>query len=493
MYNKLQAIIKGGFCGGTINVPPSKSMAHRALICASLSCGHSTVSGIIASDDMLATMRCMRLLGANIAYDDNTCTAEIKGAFSQAQHSPHVNHDNSHDFAGESSDMPAKNSENCHYTNSAVSCTAAQNGTVNNFAAFAPVSDVADCSESGSTLRFLIPLFSLTNAPVTFKGHGKLPQRPQHIYRQIFENFGLPFVQSEEGIYINGAIKSGEYVIDGSVSSQFISGLLFALPLLEKDSIIKITPPFESRSYVDLTICAMADFGVYITWLNNYTIGIKGNQHYKPCNYSVEADCSQAAFWAVLAACNSAQGSRIKLQGMRAKSLQGDDVIFSILEKCGARLDDMREKDESITIHAYQSKLTGTEIDLANCPDLGPILTVLGLFCGGKTHIKNAARLRIKESDRIFAMECELKKLGVQVTSDENNIYIDGGQQFHSANNLTSHGDHRIVMAICVAIMCAFGSENFICTMQNAQDVNKSYPMFFQHLRSLGCCVEIIE
>ncbi len=483
----MQAIIKGGYNGGIIQVPPSKSMAHRALICSALTSGHSNVSGIIASEDMQATMRCLRLLGAEIDYDEQTCSAQISGAFSR---------------------------EKCADSSCENSMLHTKSG-----AKFSALAAPADCGESGSTLRFLIPLFSLTNAPVNLIGHGKLPQRPQHIYKQIFEKQGLVFEQNSTGVFINGALKSDEYIIDGSVSSQFISGLLFTLPLLGSDSTIKIIPPFESRSYVDLTICAMADFGVVATWVDNYTISIKGNQNYKPCNYSVEADSSQAAFWAVLAACASGAKSgqdslpctkKIVLKGMRSGTLQGDDVIFDILKECGANIDDTRKENGCITVYGSLGHLKGTEIDLANCPDLGPILTVLGLFCTGQTHIKNAARLRIKESDRIFAMECELKKLGIKISSDENNIYIDDTQKFIASRELASHGDHRIVMAICVAIVCAFNSLDitglsgdstdvsaqvkpcFECAMHNAHDINKSYPTFFEHLKKLGCDIEIV-
>ncbi len=445
----MQARLGTGYNGGNINVPPSKSMAHRVLICAALAHGQSRVSGIIASADMYATMRAMRALGAEIHYNETTCTALVTGI-------------------------------------------ASEDGSINFNAVTAPV----DCGESGSTLRFLIPLFSLTGAPVRFICHGKLAQRPQSVYEKIFKNFDNAFENTDNGLYINGKIKCGEYVVDGSVSSQFISGLLFALPLLDNDSTIKITPPFESKSYVDLTVAAMRDMGVIIEWANEYTISVKGKQYYKKLNSEVEGDSSQAAFWAVLAACSGIKGSKIELHGLRSNSLQGDDVIFDILKNCGAEVVDTRAENGVVTVYESRDNLNGTEIDLANCPDLGPILTILGLFCKGKTHIKNAARLRIKESDRIYAMECEIKKLGGKISSDDDNIYIEYSKNLALSAEFSSHGDHRIVMAMSVAALCVSSknSEN-TCnfTINNAQDVNKSYPDFFTHLKTLGVNVELAD
>ncbi len=443
----MQATINGGYKGGQIKIPPSKSMAHRALICAALAHGTSVVSGIITSDDMHATMRALRALGAKIEYNDKTCVAIVTGA------------------------PQSKTSVN-----------------------FAKINSPVDCGESGSTLRFLIPILSLTNGPVSFVCHGKLASRPQNVYKNIFNRQGHVFNQSGNTIYIENAINSGEYIIDGSISSQFISGLLFTLPLLKQDSKIIITKPFESKSYVNLTIQAMSDFGVEVTWVDEYTICIKGNQYYKSCDYTVEGDSSQAAFWAVLAACSNVKGTKIQLTGLKHATLQGDDVIFNILKQCGAKIDDTRDIDGTLTVYESSDNLTCTIADIANCPDLGPILCILGLFCNGKTHITNAARLRIKESDRIFAMESEIKKLGGQICSDENNIYVTGTKMFTACKHLASHGDHRIVMALSVACLCAFNKNkqaNFICTIENAQDINKSYPTFFEHLKSIGCNVTI--
>ncbi len=443
----MRVVIKKGFSGGSINVPPSKSLAHRALICASLSNGKSCISGIISSDDMFATIDAMRALGAVINYDETSCTANVEGIFTNSNNSLNLINSN------------------------------------------------VNCNESGSTLRFLIPLFSLTNKPVNFICKGRLAQRPQGVYSQLFKQQGLVFNPVPTGIFINGALTCGEYVIDGSVSSQFISGLLFALPLLNGNSTIKITAPLESRSYINLTIQAMRDFGVHVNWTNEYTISILGNQIYNSCNYDVEGDCSQAAFWAVMGTLINSKNS-IQLTGLRHNTLQGDSVIFDMLANSGAIIADTRETDGKIKFAPNITTLKATEKDIADCPDLGPILTALALFCNGNTVIRNAGRLRIKESDRIQAMEQELEKMGAKIRSDKDNIYIDGKVELKPSTDLSSHNDHRIVMALCVVcvVLSSFNSQNnFFCSISGAQAVNKSYPLFFEHLKSLGCNITLID
>ena len=324
------------------------------------------------------------------------------------------------------------------------------------------------CCESGSTLRFVIPLFSLTACPVTFTGQGRLMQRPQNVYEQLFKNRGLKFIQSADSIQIDGAVCAGEYTIDGSVSSQFISGLLFALPLLDKDSTLKITPPFESRSYVSLTMQAMRDFGVVLEWEDDYTIRINGRQTYTRCDYTVEGDYSQAAFYKVLDAVTHS----IKTEGLRSDSLQGDKAVADIVQRC-------TQPDGS---------LTATQIDLADCPDLGPVLMVLGLFCDGETVITNASRLRVKESDRIEAMQQEITKIGGIMRSDGGSVYIKKSL-LHGADNLCGHNDHRIVMAMAIAALAA-GIE---VKISGADAVKKSYPDFWRDIQALNAEVEFVD
>ncbi len=450
----MRVTIKKGYKGGKVDVPPSKSMAHRALICAALSGESSTINGIIPSDDMRATVRAMGALGAKITCDEERCTAHVTGV-----------------FAPQSTEGCSANED------SAQLC-------------------VIDCAESGSTLRFLIPIVSVLKQRAEFVCHGRLPQRPQSVYEKIFKEQGLLFEQSASGFKIDGAIKSGAYNVDGNMSSQFISGLLFALALLPQNSEIRINPPFESKSYVDMTIKAMADFGVAVKWEDEYTLSILGGQNYKNVDYSVEADSSQAAFFAVLAACVQSGKGAISLGGLCADTLQGDDVIFDVLKGCGANLCDTRQQDKAIEVSAPQNMMTASEIDIANCPDLGPVLMVLAAFCNGDSVLKNAARLRMKESDRTAAMESELCKLGVKIHSDENNVYIKGNTQWRQSSELFGHADHRIVMALCVAAAARATSckdgEEFVCTIEGAQAINKSYPNFFEHLSGVGVCVEVL-
>lgn len=411
----MTAIIKKSNIAGKITAPPSKSMSHRAIMCAALAGGKSVIKNVSMSQDISATLGAMRMLGAAAEVDGTTITVTgIGGA-------------------------PDKSA-----------C-----GEV-------------FCCESGSTLRFIIPLFSLTGSAVKFTGQGRLMQRPQGVYEQIFQNRGLSFVQNYESIVIDGALTAGEYVVDGSVSSQFISGLFFALPLLDGDSTVKITPPFESRSYVNLTMQAMRDFGVSLTWKDNYTICIKGKQKYTSCDYTVEGDYSQAAFFEVL----NAVTHSVKIDGLRKDSLQGDMAVMDIVKRC-------TQADGS---------LKATKIDLADCPDLGPILIVLGLFCEGETVITNAQRLRVKESDRIETMQVEIDKIGGIMHSDGGDIFVKKSV-LRGADDLDGHNDHRIVMAMAVAALAA-GIE---VTLHGADAVKKSYPDFWRDIQMLGAEVSFIE
>ncbi len=409
----MYAKIKDATVSGTIHIPPSKSMAHRAIICASLAQGTSTISNIAYSKDILATIEGMRKLGANIkAYDDYVVIEGI------------------HDFT--------------HNIDSNIFC-----------------------NESGSTLRFFIPIFSLLNKEVHFTGAGRLLERPQKVYADLFKEQDLYFKQDDTSIVIKQSLKPGKYLIHGDISSQFISGLLFALPLLHDDSTIEILPPFESKSYIDLTLQMLEQFQIKAYFKDEYTLIIPGNQKYQACDYTIEGDYSQLAFFAVLAAINH----DLKITGVHHDSKQGDKAIIQILK-------DFKVDVEEIPFgyDIKKSKLCACDIDLSNCPDLGPILCVLAMYAHGTTHIFNAGRLRIKESDRIEAMECELRKLNVKIQSTFDEITIDGGNQYQSNDIFDAHNDHRIVMALAVALSKVEGEH----IIKDAQAINKSYPNFFE-------------
>lgn len=412
-----------GKCNGKITIPPSKSMAHRAIICAALANGISRIDNIAYSQDILTTIKGMQALGAKIITHDDFI--EVTG----------IGKPNT--------------------------CEAQE----------------IFCNESGSTLRFFIPIFSLTDQPITFTGQGRLMDRPQSVYENIFKEQGLSFVHQNGTISIDGALKGGEYILDGNVSSQFISGLLFALPLCSESSTIIVKEPFESRSYVSLTMQMLEHFGIEVEFTDSNTIYIKGRQEYHSGCYSVEGDFSQLAFFACLAALNN----NLEVCGIHHNSRQGDKVIMKLLKQSGVSFKE--------SVNGYKidkSDVFGSEIDLADCPDLGPILCVLAAFANGSTHIKNAGRLRIKESDRIAAMECELKKLGVNIRSEENDIYIEGQSSYQGSVAFDSHNDHRIAMSLAIAsTLC-----DKPCTIQGAEAVSKSYPQFFDDLMRLGIEVE---
>lgn len=418
------AAIHPGTVSGCVTAPPSKSMTHRALLCAGLAKGQSRVHNLDLSLDVQATLGAVVQLGAEVCVQGNWADIVGKGGL----------------------------------------------GTLTR-----PV----NCHESGSTLRFLIPLLSLTGQQVEFIGGGRLFQRPLQVYQKIFEAQKHLFVQNERGLTIRGRLMPGEYHVPGNVSSQFITGLMMALPMLEKPSIIRIKPPFESRPYVEMTRRVLAEFGVQVLWdpQNDHLLRIPAQQIYRNRDWTVEGDYSQAAFFAVLGAvCGD-----VRIRNLWQDSCQGDGAILDILARCGAVF--AREGDEVVF---EKSQLTATQIDLAQCPDLGPILMVLALFCKGTTEICNAGRLRLKESDRIDAMQKELAKFGARVQVEGECVRICGCTLHRPDEPLNGHNDHRVVMSLAIAAVAA-GCE---VSIDGAQAVEKSWPHFFEVLRTLGTDVE---
>lgn len=396
---------------GEIKPPPSKSLCHRAIICASLSEGKSIINNFVMSDDMKATISGMRAFGANIV--------EI-----------------------------------------------AENGVSNSKAleilgAYKKVEKTIDCIESGSTLRFLIPLALLSEKETIFLGRGRLVERPIDPYLNIFEknNISYEFKDNKLPLSVFGKLKSGKYELRGDISSQFVTGLLFVLPMLEGDSEIIMTSELESKAYVDLTLDVMRDFGVFAENEAYSRFKIKGSQNYKNCNYKVESDFSQAAFWIVA----EALGNQISYKDMNINSKQSDRVILDIVKK-------------------YKTA-TGEDIiiDVKDCPDLVPILAVLASFYFGKTKIINAARVRIKESDRLKAISCELNKLGANIIEFEDGLDIEGVTEF-SGGVVESWNDHRIAMALAIASTRCTSK----LTIIGSECVKKSYPHFWEDFKMLG-------
>ena len=406
--------------GGTVSAPPSKSMAHRAVLCSALAKGISHIENLEFSKDISATLAAAGQLCARV--ESGPADALVEG----------LGH-------------------------------------------FRPVFGPVDCCESGSTLRFLIPLASLTGQSITFVGRGRLMERPQSVYETLYREQNLHFEQANGQLTVAGSLRSGEYTLAGNVSSQFISGLLFVLPLLAGDSTLHLIPPVESRSYIEMTRAAQAAFGVTSHWLDDTTLCIPGGQQYHPRDYIVEGDYSQAAFLAVLGAVKGG----ITLTGLAAETLQGDAAILDILRRCGAKF----TRTEAGLVFE-QAPLHGVDIDLADCPDLGPVLMVLGLLCEGTTVIRDAERLRIKESDRIAAMEAELRACGGVLSSEGGTITVQGCKpRLHAPEApLSGHNDHRVVMSLTVLALAA----DIPLAINEAEAVQKSWPHFFDALKPLG-------
>lgn len=388
---------------GRVEAPPSKSVAHRLLICASLAKGESIIRNISSSKDMQATINCMTALGAKIELKGDV--AFIKGI-----------------------EKPTD-------------------------------SGVLDCCESGSTLRFLIPVASALGVKAQFKGEGRLPKRPITPYLETLPEHGVSFdYHNTMPFSVSGGLTAGRYEIRGDISSQFITGLLLALPLLEGDSEIAITTALESKPYIDITIGAMKEFGVSVEQNGNSFL-IKGNQEYKPRELAAEGDYSQAAFFEAA----NALGAEIEISGLNVNSYQGDKKIVEI------------------TKEIVYNKRSGFDIDVSDIPDLVPILAVLGCFLEGKSYIRNAARLRIKECDRLHAMAVSLNACGGKVTESEDELIIEGVGSL-SGGEVPDFNDHRIPMAMSIAAM---RSDKPII-IRGAQSVAKSYPDYWEVYKSLG-------
>lgn len=418
---------------GKVLVPSSKSMGHREIICSGLAEGTSIVDNISMSKDIEATCRCLKALGVKIE--------SVASSFA---------------------------------SRTALKIT----GTGKIFAN----SSAVDCGESGSTLRFFIPLGAMLGETFTFLGHGKLVSRPLQAYYDIFTEQAIDYT-NEAGqlpLTVNGHLQAGTYRLPGNVSSQFISGLLFALPLLEGDSIIELTSSLESSSYVGMTLSCLAKYGIKIINENHQRYFIPGSQRYQAHNSNIEGDWSQAAFWAV----GGALGKGVICEGVDFDVLQGDRVIVDIMKSMGAML---HKEDSSLCIES--GKTQGTTIDAADCPDIIPVLTVLASVSSGRTEIINAGRLRIKECDRLAAISRELNKLGAAVTELPEGLIIEGKPEgLKGGADVDAWNDHRIAMSLAIAAQCC--SEPIVLT--GAGSVSKSYPEFWQDYQSVGGKIEVL-
>lgn len=409
---------------GEVKIPPSKSMAHRAIICAALSDGLCIIENIDYSDDIIATIDAMNSLGAKIVKHKDYI--ELIGAYG--------------------SDEKAKESR------------------------------IIDCNESGSTLRFLVPISLLFKGSSKFIGRGNLGKRPLTTYYNIFERQGIEY-SYEEGnlnLVIDGELKPGTFEVEGNVSSQFITGLLFTLPLLKEDSKIVITTEMESKGYIDLTLRAMSDFGVEIINNNYREFIIKGNQKYNARNYRVEGDYSQAAFFL----CADSLGNDVLCKDLNLNSLQGDKEIIDILK----RMNVVFNANDVGVKGATNGELISTVIDGSQCPDIIPVLTSVAALTKGTTEIINAGRLRIKECDRLAAVTSELNKLGANIIEKEDGLVVTGVEKLQGGVEVWSHKDHRIAMTLAIA---STRCEEPI-VIKDYECIAKSYPNFFEDFKALG-------
>ncbi len=416
-------VVKPCTLGGRLSVPPSKSAAHRAIICASLAKGKSILSPVELSDDISATINCMKKLGAEIEYKDKTL------------------------YVDGTNTLTVKKA-------------------------------VLDCGESGSTLRFLIPAAAVGGVEAEFVGHGRLPQRPVGIYLEELPKHGV-LCKTDGGLplTVSGRLGGGTYSIPGNVSSQFVTGLLLSLALIEEDSEIIITTPLQSKSYIAMTVGIMRDFGVTVSE-NENGYYIKGNQKYTPRSYTIEGDWSQAAFFMTAAAL----GGSITIDNLNMRSQQGDKACIDIYKKIGA--DITYSDDESFTI--TKNRLNAVDIDASDIPDMIPALCVVCALCEGTTTIRNAQRLRIKESDRLLAMQKGLSELGADIKETEDGLIITGVKRLHGGM-VSGCNDHRIVMSLAVAACACDGD----ITISDRESINKSYPSFFEDFMKLGGVTDV--
>lgn len=384
---------------GVVSAPPSKSMAHRMLICAALSEGTCKIDNIAFSQDILATLDCVKAMGAKVEIDGNVITMTGIGGKNTLPPTTYM------------------------------------------------------CRESGSTLRFFMGIAMAVGYESTFVGSETLLSRPLSVYENICKDQNIEYINDGK-IHLKGQIKSGDYVLPGNVSSQFISGLLFALPLLDGDSQIIFNTNIESLSYIGLTIQALDMFGVDVSWKDEKTLFIKGNQKYQSKDTYVEGDYSNAAFLDVF---NTMAGD-VTVTGLKADSIQGDRVykehFQSLSEGCAT-------------------------IDIKDCPDLGPILFVVAALNHGGV-FTGTARLKIKESDRGTVMCKELAKFGVDTVFNDDQIEIKKCDYHKPVEAIDGHNDHRIVMSFAT-MLSKTGGELF-----GAEAVRKSYPDYFEVIKSLG-------
>ena len=398
------AIFKPSRLFGTLYAPPSKSLTHRFLIGAALSGEKCTWTNVDYSEDILATIDCLRALGGNVTADGDRVTVDPRGF------------------------MQVKN-------------------------------PILNCRESGSTLRFFLPLALCLGYPTVLRGSTRLLERPLDVYKELCTENGFTFQKGSNAVTVCGKLAGGHYTVRGDISSQFITGLLFALVYLNEPSTIRILPPFESRPYVDLTVSALKAFGADIQFCENDTISVRGSRLHG-FSGKAEGDYSNAAFLDVF----NYLGSAVNIENLNKESLQGDRVYPEYFE---------------------QLAKGSPELDISDHPDLGPVLFALAALKHGAS-FTGTSRLKMKETDRRIAMRQELEKLGGKLIIGDNSITVPKQSLRYKGTVLSGHNDHRIVMALSVILVTIGGD------IDGVEAVRKSYPGFFDDLMTLGADIEFV-
>lgn len=415
----MNLIIRPSQASGTAIAPPSKSMAHRQLIAAALAKEPRLVENLDWSEDILATLDCLRAMGASVQ--------RAEGSISTGGLYPEI-----------------------------VSRGTAVVGGLDPFAQGEPL--VLPCRESGSTLRFLLPLALLSGREVTFTGSARLLERPLAPYEEICAGQRLRFERQRDRLTVQGPLRPGDFEIRGDLSSQFATGLFFALPFLKAPSRVSLLPPIESRSYIDMSLSVLRNFSIRVMDVGAGRWHIPAKQKYRPHPVRVEGDWSNAAFLQAL----NFLGGQVQIKGLEELTAQGDKIFASFLRSMQGR------------------KPT---LDISDTPDLGPILMALAA-AGHGIVLEGTDRLKYKESDRGVVMARELEKFGIQTVVDERRIWVEDGVLQTPTEPLDSHGDHRIAMSLAVLLTLVGGE------LRNAEAVTKSWPAFYDVLRGLGIVIE---
>ena len=408
---------------GVVAAPASKSEAHRRMICAGLTKGTTTLGGFMDSADMAATARCLRALGAQIEEKDDALT--ITG------------------YAKKISKLP-----------------------------------VLDCGESGSTLRFFVPIALAAAGGGVFRMHGRLGQRPMDVYRDLFVPRGVRWrmgvgCDGAAELTVKGALEAGHYVMPGNVSSQFVSGLLFALPMLDEDSTLTVEPPVESADYIRMTVEALQQSGIRLEEIAPFSWRIAGNQTYQAKDGRLSGDYSQAA----VLLCAGALGHQVTVTGLAQETTQGDRAALAQLASLGAKV-----QEDAFGVTVTADALHGAALDMANCPDIAPILALVCQMVEGESRLTGCGRLRLKECDRLAATVETLNLLGGNAKAEGDTIVIQGVKALKGGVTLPNYNDHRMVMLGMVAASIAKEP----VTVQGVEALNKSWPEFVNVYQNLG-------